>query len=139
MHFKVLEQCIELFGNLGGTTFTEITFFALVHEELENEVWHLGVLHDQMKKRNSGLLCFFVFSAVIFVQSGRKFRKNVKIYILKQKNISSSEKANVTFFRMLMKNNPAKFRIPTPLQSGRKRFNPKCPDSSWNQLVYVHT
>ena len=38
------------------------------------------------------------------------------------------------FFRMVMKNNPAKFRFPT-LQSGRKSSKPKGSGSCWNQLV----
>ena len=48
-----------------------------------------------------------------------------------------SKMANVTFFRMVTKNNPAEFRFPTPLQSGRKSLKPKCSGSSRNQLVRI--
>ena len=37
---KVLEQCIELFGNLRGTIYFHGNHFcALIQEELENEIW----------------------------------------------------------------------------------------------------
>ena len=73
----------------------------------------MDVLHDHTKKCNSGLFCFLFFFGRNLVQSGRKNPKKVQMYLLKQKNISSKT-ANVTFFRMVMKNNPAKFRSPTP-------------------------
>ena len=61
---------------------------------------------------------FLFFSAVILVQSGRKFQKNVKMY-LKQK-IIFSEKANGTIFRMVMKNNPANFVFELLFNQGAK-------------------
>ena len=56
------------------------------------------------------------------------------MYLLEQK-IISSKNATGMFFRMVMKNNPAKFRFPTLFQSGRKSLKPKCSGSCWNQLV----
>ena len=49
---------------------------------------------------------FWNFSATLNQNYGRKKTRN--------------KKATVTFFRMVMKNTPAKFRFPTLLESGRK-------------------
>ena len=90
-----------------------------------------GVFFMSTRKNVTVVFCLF-FSAVILVQSaGENNNKNVKTCHLKQK-----KRANVTFFRMVMKTNPAKCLFPTLLQSGRKSLKPKCSGSCWNPLVH---
>ena len=79
----------------------------------------------------------FFFSAVIVVQSGRQIEETIKMCLLKQ-TIIFSKKATGTFFHMVIKNNPAKFRFLTLLPSGRKSLKPKCSGSCRNQLVRVY-
>ena len=65
------------------------------------------------------------FSVAISVQSGRKFQQTLKCTSLAKHHFFKKGNSYHTLCRMVMKNNPAKFRFPTLVQSGRKSLNPE--------------
>ena len=93
-----------------------------------------GCVHDHTKKRKSDLFLFFF--VVIFVSQWPKNPQKTSSGSSLSKNNHKNKKP---FFRVVMKNIPAKFRFPTLLQSGRKSLKPKCSCSvffSWHRPIY---
>ena len=131
----VLEQCIELFGNLRGTIYFHGNHFCALIQELGNEIWQGCYSWPHEKRNNGGLSCFSFFFGRKFgsnwPKKSKKMSKCTPEYLLKQK---IKKRPMLRFFVWPWRTTLPKFRFPT-LHSGCKSLKPKCPGSSWNQLV----
>ena len=112
---KVLEQCIELFGNLSNNLLSTAFIFAR---------WFFPVV-----KRNltglffitiptNVLVVFFFFCSS--VSWGQSWRKKTNVNCTSRPLKKTTQKTTRSFVGIVMKNNPAKFRIRTRKNQGAK-------------------